>query len=72
MDKQASDPRETQSAQESQESYDWPQLIEELNRRLKLRATPIGMKWFSTVEEMEAIPRIRRPKDIHTADQIVG
>jgi uncharacterized protein (DUF169 family) len=30
------------------------------------------MKMFASVEEMEAIPRIRRPKDIHTADQIVS
>jgi uncharacterized protein (DUF169 family) len=30
------------------------------------------MKLFETVEEMEAIPRVRRPKDIHTTDQIVG
>ena len=52
MDKQTSDTTETQFEQESQESYDWPQLIEELNRRLKLRATPIGMKWFRSVEEM--------------------
>ena len=59
-------------AENEQQTYDWPQLIDELNRRLHLRATPIGMKWFTTVEEMEAIPRIRRPKDIHTADQIVG
>ena len=59
-------------AENEQQTYDWPQFIDELNRRLHLRATPIGMKWFTTVEEMEAIPRIRRPKDIHTADQIVG
>ncbi len=52
--------------------FDWPGIVDELNRRLKLRATPIGMKWFDTVDEMEAVPKIRRPKDIHTADQIVG
>ena len=61
----------TSTAQE-QPSYDWPALIDELNRRLHLRATPIGMKWFTSVEEMEAIPRLRRPKDIHTADQLVA
>ncbi len=38
-------------------SYDWPKLLEELNRWLRLRTTPIGMKLFQTVEEMEAIPR---------------
>ena len=30
------------------------------------------MKLFTTKEDMEAVPRIRRPKDIHTTDQIVG
>jgi len=60
------------SAIHEQPSYDWPALIDELNRRLHLRATPIGMKWFASIEEMEAIPRIRRPKNIHTADQLVA
>jgi uncharacterized protein (DUF169 family) len=54
------------------QSYDWPGLVAELNRWLRLRTTPIGMKLFTTVEEMEAIPRLRRPKSIHTADQIVA
>ncbi len=44
----------------------------ELNRLLRLRTTPIGMKLFETRAEMEAVPRIRRPRDIHTTDQIVG
>ena len=51
---------------------DWPQLVDDLNRYLRLRTTPIGMKLFATVAEMEAIPRIRRPKHVHTTDQIVG
>lgn len=53
-------------------SYDWPQLVGDLDRWLRLRTTPIGMKLFHTVAEMEAIPRIRRPRSIHTTDQIVG
>jgi uncharacterized protein (DUF169 family) len=53
-------------------SYDWPRLVDELNRWLRLRTTPIGMKLFTTIEEMEAIPRLRRPKAIHTTDQIVA
>ena len=53
-------------------TFDFPQLVADLNRLLRLRATPIGMKMFKTKEEMEAIPRIRRPQDIHTTDQIVG
>jgi len=53
-------------------SYDWNQIVDDLNRLLRLKTTPIGMKLFTTVEEMEAIPRIRRPKAIHTTDQIVA
>ena len=51
---------------------DWPALVGELNSYLRLRTTPIGMKLFPSVEDMEAVPRIRRPKVIHTADQIVA
>jgi uncharacterized protein (DUF169 family) len=54
------------------DTYDWPTLIDGLNRFLRLRTTPIGMKLFPTVAEMEAIPRIRRPSEVHTTDQIVG
>lgn len=53
-------------------TFDFPQLVADLNRLLRLRATPIGMKMFKTAAEMEQIPRIRRPKDVHTTDQIVG
>lgn len=52
--------------------FNGAEVVEGLNKYLRLRTTPIGMKLFATVEEMEAIPRIRRPKDIHTTDQIVG
>lgn len=55
-----------------QTSYDWNDLVDRLNRLLRLRTTPIGMKLFQTRAEMEAIPRIRRPSAIHTTDQIVG
>ena len=53
-------------------STDWQELVDGLNRYLRLRATPIGMKLFATEEEMMAIPRLRRPKAIHATDQIVG
>lgn len=52
--------------------FDGPTLVNDLNRLLRLRTTPIGMKMFKTRADMEAIPRIRRPKEIHTTDQIVG
>lgn len=53
-------------------TYDWNKIVDDLNRLLRLKATPIGMKMFKTVEEMEAIPKIRRPNSIHTMDQIVS
>ena len=55
-----------------QSRFDIKELVSDLNRLLRLRTTPIGMKLFESVEEMEAVPRIRRPKAIHTTDQIVG
>ena len=57
---------------ESDQTYDWNEIVAGLNKYLRLRATPIGMKLFETVEEMEALPKVRRPTAIHTADQIVG
>lgn len=51
---------------------DWPSLVDDLNSLLRLRTTPIGMSMFATEAEMEAVPKIRRPKSIHTTDQIVG
>src|SRR4051812_11007693 len=51
---------------------DGPGLVAELNALLRLRTTVTAMKLFATVEEMQAIPRIRRPKSVHTTDQIVS
>ena len=54
--------------------YDYANLVDQLNRYLRLRTVPIGMKRFRTLEEMEAIPRIRRPPagEKFATDQIVG
>ena len=52
--------------------FDGAAVVADLNELLRLRTTPIGMKMFATKAEMEQVPRIRRPKDIHTTDQIVG
>ena len=51
---------------------DGPGLVAELNALLRLRTTVTAMKLFKTMEEMQAIPRIRRPKSVHTTDQIVS
>ena len=52
--------------------FDGAKVVDDLNRLLRLRTTPIGMKLFATEAEMAAVAKIRRPKDIHTTDQIVG
>jgi uncharacterized protein (DUF169 family) len=51
---------------------DGRQLVAELNALLRLKTTVTAMQMFETVEAMEAIPRIRRPKTVHTTDQIVS
>jgi uncharacterized protein (DUF169 family) len=51
---------------------DWKELAAELERLLRLRAIPFGMKLFSDRAEMESIPNIRRPKAVHTLDQVVA
>ncbi|WP_298216774.1 DUF169 domain-containing protein [Acidocella sp.] len=52
--------------------HDWSRLAGDLERTLRLRSIPFGMKLFEDRAEMEAIPRIRRPGKIHTLDQIIG
>jgi uncharacterized protein (DUF169 family) len=53
-------------------TYDWQAITDGLTHHLKLRSIPIGMKLFETVAEMEAVPKIRRPRHKHTTDQIVA
>ncbi|HUN69621.1 MAG TPA: DUF169 domain-containing protein, partial [Burkholderiales bacterium] len=48
-------------------------LVAKLESLLRLRSIPFGMKLFESVEEMAAVPKIRRPKgSVHTLDQIVA
>ena len=53
-------------------NYDLNEVVASLNKLLKLRTIPIGMKMFESIEDMESIPKIRRPSAVHTTDQIVG
>lgn len=62
----------TSTSTEITTAAEFAQLSAELERILKLRAIPFGMKLFESVAEMESIPRIRRPKAMHTLDQIVA
>jgi uncharacterized protein (DUF169 family) len=51
---------------------DWARLAADLERLLKLRAIPFGMKLYAAKSEMEAVAKIRRPKSVHTLDQVVA
>lgn len=50
----------------------WGEVADELERLLRLRSSPFAMKLFERREDLDAIPRLRRPKAVHTLDQIVG
>ncbi len=53
-------------------STSWPQLSSQMERWLRLRHPPFAMKLFERVEDMAAIEKIRRPKAVHTLDQVVA
>src|SRR5437773_12494505 len=54
------------------EPLDLAGVVADLNSLLRLKTTVIGIKMFATVDEMTAIPKIRRPSAVHTTDQIVS
>ena len=54
------------------EQLDLAGMVADLNSLLRLKTMVTGMKLFARVEDMEAIPKIRRPGAIHTTDQIVS
>jgi uncharacterized protein (DUF169 family) len=54
------------------EKLDLAGMVADLNNLLRLKTTVIGMKMFARVEDMTAIPKIRRPTAVHTTDQIVS
>ena len=54
------------------EQFDLAGMAADLNSLLRLKTTVIGIKMFAAVEEMMAIPKIRRPSAVHTTDQIVS
>lgn len=48
-------------------------LTDQLFRLLRLKTMPVGIQMFERVEDMEVVPKIRRPNGaIYTTDQIVG
>ncbi len=52
--------------------FDYAKLSADLERLLRLRSFPFAMKLYEDRADMEAIPRIRRPKAVHTLDQVVA
>ena len=58
--------------QTAPEALDLAGMVADLNSLLRLKTTVIGIKMFARVEEMAAIPKIRRPSAVHTTDQIVS
>jgi uncharacterized protein (DUF169 family) len=53
-------------------AFDYPALVNGLNQYLRLKTIPVGLKRYKARAEMEAIPKIRRPKSKFALDQIVG
>lgn len=53
-------------------TLDLRKLSQDLERVLKLRNPPFAMKMFERRADMEAVEKIRRPKNIHTLDQVVA
>lgn len=51
---------------------EWSEISSRLNILLRLRSTPIGIKVYETEDGMAGVPKLRRPKHIHTPCQILG
>jgi hypothetical protein len=61
-----------QQAGTKDQNFDLAGMVTDLNTLLRLKTTVTGIKMFARVEEMAAIPKIRRPSAVHTTDQIVS
>ncbi len=54
------------------QTFNGAQIAEELTTLLRLKATPVAMKKYASVEEMQQVPKIRRPDQRYLFDQIVA
>ncbi len=52
--------------------FNWQEMVAKLNSLIKLRSTPVGMKLFTSVEEMQQVPKLRMVKDTLLLCQVVG
>src|SRR3974390_3382370 len=58
--------------QQTPEQFDLAGMVADLNGLLRLKTTVTRIKMVARKEDMEAIPKIRRPNAVHTTDQIVS
>jgi uncharacterized protein (DUF169 family) len=63
---------QTAAAAQPPQPLDHARLAHELERVLKLRNAPFGMRLYADRADMEKIEKIRRPKSVHTLDQVVA
>ncbi len=54
------------------QAFDFSGMVADLTSLLRLKTTVTGIKMFASVEDMAAVPKIRRPTAVHTTDQIVS
>jgi len=52
--------------------YNCKEISDKLTKLLRLEVIPIGIKGYEDIEEMEQIPKIRKPKHIFTPCQMIG
>ena len=52
--------------------YDYKDIVRRLEKLLRIQKTPIGIKGYFSLEEMEQIPKLRKPKHIHVPCQLLG
>ena len=52
--------------------YEWNEIVGRMNQLLRLHNTPIGIKGYLSLDEMNEVPKLRRPKHIHLPCQLLG
>lgn len=52
--------------------YDWPLILERLQRYIRPMQIPVGLKWISTREELMAIPKVRIHEKHFSPCTVVG
>ena len=42
-------------------THDWKDITDRLTKYLRLKQTPVGVKYFETKDELMAVPKVRIP-----------